>query len=126
MVNITFNGESQEIASIEEFGLALDRFDQHSEFELWVSIPKGPSMCMLRNGPFAWLGYLWIDDDADFSFSSRGDLTKTGDISYRLSNGQVDRYPLSWCVDNDRCYQALAYFFVNGGAKPNWIIWQES
>jgi hypothetical protein len=65
-------------------------------------------------------------DDADFSFSSRGDLTKTGEISYTLSNGQVDRYPLSLCVENERCYQALTYFFVNGGAKPNWITWKES
>ena len=126
MVNITFNGVSQEIASIEEFGLALDRFDQHSEFELWVSIPAGPSMCMLRNGLFSWLMYLWIDDDADFSCSSRGDLTQTGDVAYTLSNGQVDRYPLSWCIGNDHCYQALTYFVVNAGAMPNWISWQES
>ncbi len=124
MVNITFNGEPQAIASIEEFGFALDRFDQHAKFELWASIPDGPSMCMLRNGPHAWLMYLRFDGDA--GFVSQGDLTQTGDISYRLSNGQVDQYPLSWCVENDRCYQALAYFFVNGGAKPNWITWQDS
>jgi hypothetical protein len=124
MVDITFNGKSHAITSIEEFGGALDQFNRDSKFELWAYVPDGPSMCMLRNGPHAWLMYLRFEGDA--GFVSRGDLSKTGDISYTLSNGQVDQYPLSWCIELERCYQALAYFFVNAGAQPDWIARQES
>jgi hypothetical protein len=123
MVNITFNGEPVPITTVEELGASLDRFDKESQFELWVSVPDGPSMSMLRNGSCAWLMYLRFNGDA--GFVSRGDVAKTGDASYTLSNGQVDEYPLSWCIDLEQCYRAISYFFVNEGAQPSWIAWQE-
>ena len=123
MVKITFNGESVPIATVEELGASLDRFDKESRFELWASVPNGPSMSMLRNGSYAWLMYLRFNGDA--GFVSQGDVAKAGDTSYTLGNGQVDKYPLSWCIDLELCYQAIAYFFVNEGARPAWIAWQE-
>jgi hypothetical protein len=78
---------------------------------------------MLRNGANAWLMYLRFNGDS--GFVSKGDATKTGDESYTLSNGQVDKYPLSWCIDLEQCYKAIAYFFVNEGAQPVFIAWQE-
>jgi len=38
-----------------------------------------------------------------------------------MSNGQVDVYPLSWCIDVKQCYKAVAYFCVNEGAKPDGV-----
>ena len=81
-------------------------------------------MAMLRNEDHAWLMYLRFSGDA--GFVSQGDLTKTGKTSYALANGEVGEYPLAWCIDLERCYQAAMYFFVNNGSKPEWIAWHES
>ena len=124
MISVTFNGEQQDVSSIEQFGVALDRFDGTSEFELWLSSSEGQSICMLRNGPRAWLMYL-RDGDGDRGFTSQGDADCIGVTSYKLSNGQVDEYPLSWCIDIEECYKALAYFFVNEGDRPIWLSWSE-
>ena len=124
MIEVTINGDRQRISSIEELDAALVRYEQYPRFELWVSVPNGPSMSMLRSEMHAWLMYLRFAGDA--GFVSQGDPAKTGEAYYTLSNGQVDEYPLSWCIDLERCYQAIMYFFVNEGAKPEWITWQES
>ena len=124
MIEITINGDQQQVASIEQLEAALVRTEQHSQFELWVLVQNGPRMAMLRNGMHAWLMYLRFNGDA--GFVSQGDPTKTGATSYTLSNGQTDEYPLSWSIDLERCYRAIMYFFVNEGAKPEWITWQSS
>lgn len=124
MLSVTFNGESHPVKSIEEFGAALDHFNDSKQFEMWVSLEDGPSMCMLRNGDNSWLMYLRFAGER--GFVSRGNPNATGSASYVLSNDQVDEYPLSWCIDVEQCYKALAYFFVNKGAMPNWVSWRAS
>jgi len=124
MVAITFNDQPESIASIEEFGIALDRFDRTPKFELWLSIEGGPSVCMLRNGKHAWLMYLRFEGDS--GFVSRGESSAQGGVSYKLANGQIDEYPLAWCIDVEQCYKVLAYFFVNEGAQPDWVSWHAS
>ena len=124
MIELTINSGQQLIGSLEELDAALVLSEQLPRFELWVSVPNGPSMAMLRSEMHAWLMYLRFSGDA--GFVSQGDPAATGETSYTLSNGQVDEYPLSWCIDLERCYQAIMYFFVNEGAKPEWITWQES
>jgi len=121
-MRITFNGEDQAIASIEELGFALDRFDAESSFEMWIATDDGPSMTMLRNGDHAWPMYLRFNGDS--GFVTRGDQGREGVGAFELSNGQIDEYPLSWCVDLERCYKAIAYFFVNDGAQYSFIEWQ--
>ena len=124
MIVVTFNGKQQEVSSIEQFGVALDRFDQVGEFEVWLSASQGQAICMLRNGSNAWLMYLRHDGDTEFTSSA--ETSRTGVASYTLSNGQVDEYPLSWCIEVEQCYIALAYFFVNEGGKPEWVSWHEN
>jgi hypothetical protein len=124
MIEVTINSEPVEIASIEELDAALVRSEQQPYAEIWISLPNGPRMAMLRTEDHAWLMYLRFNGDA--GFVSQGDLTKAGTASYTLANGQVDEYPLSWCIDLQRCYQALMYFFVNSGAQPDWVTWQKS
>ena len=125
MVTVTFNDQEQDIRSIEQFGVALDKFARIKEFELWLASPQGQSICMLRNGPNALLMYL-RHKDGDSGFTSRGDAQSSGLAPYTLGNGQVDEYPLSWCINVEQCYKALAYFFVNNGSKPEWVSWQEA
>ena len=57
---------------------------------------------------------------------SFGNPNQAGVSAYTLGNGQVDEYPLSWCIDVEQCYKAIAYFFMNEGAKPEWVAWNES
>jgi len=63
---------------------------------------------------------------ARFHRYQRANPNATGSASYVLSNDQVDEYPLSWCIDIEQCYKAMAYFFVNNGAMPSWVSWHES
>jgi hypothetical protein len=124
MVTVTFNDQTQSIASVEELGGLLDQFNKTDQFELWLSVENGPSICMLRNGENSWLMYLRFSGDS--GFVSQAKESKPGSASYLLSNGQVDEYPLAWCINVEQCYKALAYFFVNEGARPDWVSWHES
>src|SRR5262249_52772419 len=109
--------------SIEELLCgALDRFDLESSFELWVATEDGPSIVMLRNQDNAWLMYLRFTGDS--GFVTKGDQNRQGVSTYKLSNGQIDEYPLSWCIDLEQCYKAIAYFIVNDGARYDFVDWQ--
>ena len=115
MIELTFNGRGLDAAAEQAFDASLDTAMAEPTFELWVSVPDGPAMCMLRNGADAWLMYLrW---PADAGFSSMG-IERSGAASYALSNGQVDEFPLSWCVDVQSCFDALRSFHRHHGATP--------
>ena len=120
-VRLELNGRGLDTRSVARMGEALNEADAQAIFELVASIPDGPSMLMLRNGADAWLMYLREPGDA--GFRSSGDPDRAGVASCILSNRQEDEYPLACCVDIDKCYQAIAYFCVNEGAKPPWVDW---
>jgi hypothetical protein len=121
MTKISFNGNSKQCETTEALGVLLDEFNHEATFELWIEIAGGPFMGMLRNGENAFLMYLRFAGDA--GVPSRAAVPRPGTATFRLSNGQIDEYPLSWCLEVDQCYQAIAYFFVNEGTKPDWIHW---
>ena len=123
MVQINFNNKPQIIATIQDLGEAMDRYDQEDQFEVWANVQDGPSMCMLRSGDDAFLMYL--RENGDSGFTSRGNPDQFGNATYRLSNGQLDEYPKSWSIGVEQCYKAISYFFVNDGSKPDWIRWHE-
>lgn len=123
MIELLLDGRALEAATIEQLGQQLDVIDAHARFELWISVPFGPALCMLRNGEHAWLMYL--RENGDHGFRSSGDPDRAGHADYRLSNGQVDEYPLSYCIDVEDCYKAVGYFHVNDGARAPWIRWVE-
>jgi hypothetical protein len=123
-MKVTFNGAEQLFGSVEALGHALDRFDLEPQFELWISVGDGPSMAMLRNSEHAWLMYLRFNGDS--GFVSRGTQSNPGTCRYTLSNGEVGEYPIAWCIDIEQCYKAIAYFFVNEGAQPQFVSWQQS
>jgi hypothetical protein len=70
---------------------------------------------MLRNGEFAWLMYLRFEGDSGF--------VSQGVASFELSNGQIDEYPRAWCIDIEKRYKALVFFYVNEGAQPDCVSW---
>ena len=121
MIELTLNGRSLDASSLEQLGVQLDLIDEHAQFELWISRPFGPSLCMLRHGENAWLMHLRSPGDS--GSRSSGHPQRPGSARYTLSNGQVDDHPLSFCIDVEQCYKAIAYFYVNDGARPAWINW---
>jgi hypothetical protein len=86
VVAVSFNGRTEYVGSVESLGQSLDRYDRVLLFELWVSVPDGPSLCMLRSGSNAWLMYL--QHAGDSGFNSVGERRRTGVHKYLLSNGQ--------------------------------------
>lgn len=125
MIEVSFNGQPRAIATAEALRLALDNeFGAVPRCELWLGVPEGPSLCMLRSGTHAWLMYLRYP--GDHGFASEGDATRGGTAAYTLSNGQVDEYPLSWCIDLPQCHAALADFFAHPDRRPDGIVWRES
>lgn len=81
-------------------------------------------MCLLANASDCWLMYLREAGDA--GLSSRGDPTRPGNVEFQLTNGQVDQYPLAWCLPRTRCYAAVLRFFLEGGCRlPDGIAWHE-
>lgn len=119
-MEIEFNGIDVPIDSLEQLGVVLKNFDRTTEFELWISAGSFPSMCMLRNGEHAWLMYMRSEDD---SVHSIGEYGGNESCRFSLSNGQLDEYPLSWCIDVEQCYKVITYFYVNEGAIPAWVKW---
>ncbi|WP_247661421.1 Imm1 family immunity protein [Ideonella alba] len=79
---------------------------------------------MLRNSGNAWLMYLRHAGDS--GFVSFGEAGRAGTEKYLLSHGQEDEYPLAWCIELEQCYKAIAYFYVNEGAMPDWVQWHEA
>ena len=123
MIAFEFNGEKLQPGSTEDLGCLLDRFDESPIFELWAKAPSGASLCMLRNRDSAWLMYL--RQEGDSGFTSRAPIERVGTAEFCLNNGQRDEYPLSWCIEVEQCYKAMAYFVENAGEKPEWIAWHE-
>jgi hypothetical protein len=113
-MELQFNGTAIPITSLEQLGTVFDECDLASEFELWVSVDRFPSMCMLRNGNHAWLMHVRGEDKSAHSI---GKYEGNDVCCFRLANGQLDEYPLSWCIDIEQCYKAIAYFYVNHGAR---------
>ena len=121
-MKVTFNGNERVVDSISELGTLLDDADREAQFEFWISTADGPAMAMLRNGDHGWLMYQRFNGDS--GFVTKGDQDIQGYCTYKLSNGQIDEYPLSWCVDLEQGYKAIAYFFVNDGARYDFLAWQ--
>lgn len=119
-MKMQFNSGTVTITSLEQLGAALDEYDLISEFELWMSAEPFPSMGMFRNGKHAWLMHMTSEGD---SAHSVGTHVGDGVCNFRLANGQVDEYPLSWCIEVEQCYKAISYFYVNQGTAPAWINW---
>lgn len=121
---VTFNGRPVSMRSVKELEMALDQFDRTPVFELVCSSEgDGPVLFMLRNSQWAWL--LYMTEPGDAGLHSEGDASLSGTTSYILSNGQVDEYPLAWCIPVSDCYKAVTYFYAHEGARPA-VNWRES
>ena len=120
-VEFLLNDEDLGVYTIERLGAALDEAFDCQSFQLNVSVARGPILSMLRNGDAAWLMYL--HEPGDSGLRSSGDASRSGTAQFTLDNGQVDEYPLAWCLDVDQALRVVSYFCVNDGERPDWVDW---
>jgi hypothetical protein len=123
-MEVLINNKSTDCSSLAEFSQLLDRIDSLPNAEVWLFSPNGPSICLLKAESHTFLMYL--RREGDHGFTSVGDGSREGKFQVRLANGQVDEYPLAWCLGPEFAYKGLAYFFVNAGEKSPYIQWRES
>ena len=122
-IALMLDDEVMDSPTVERRLDALARARARDSFELWAAMSGGPSISMLRNGEHAWLMYL--REPGDSGFWSVGDPTRAGVVAFRLSNGQVDEYPLAWCIAVERGFEAVEAFCAWAGAMPAGVAWAE-
>jgi len=110
------------IHTAAELDAAFDEGRPHY-LDLRVHAKDGAVMYALVSGEAGWLMYLRMNGDAGFS-SRNADYGGSPDavIQYRLDNGQVDEYPVSWAVPVEEVKKAMQHFLRTGAPAP-WIAW---
>jgi len=118
------NDKEIEIGSELEFSEYLDQIDSTENVEAWIMSSSESSLCLLKKQDYTFLMYLRFPTDSGFVSDSQSNNSNS--VEFIMANGQVDEYPLSWCIDKEWAYKALAYFYVNSGEQSPHIKWQES
>lgn len=93
--------------------------------EIWIDGNDDSHLCALINGNMGYLMYLPDEDGRSFSSRNpdyKGDNNKLLDFS--LENGQLDYYPLSWCLPLSTIEKALIYF-KESKKCPSFIKWHD-
>lgn len=85
MIELLLNGGQVAATTDEQLASALALAASMPQFELWASVPDGPTLCMLRNAEHAWLMYL--HEPGDGGFHSCGNEHRAGNAYFRLDNG---------------------------------------
>lgn len=120
-MKLCLNDQEWNITTHEELCDRITDATKLREHELWIMCDTGQALCMLKNGTHAFLMYLKNDEHAGLVSKGNDDTKQL--IEYRLSNGQVDEYPASWCIPAKVCYQVVIDFCLHNGARPDWIGW---
>jgi len=127
---LSINNDTFVVSSRDELRGYLAQARQPEFLELWLAQDDDDNdhgaMSLLANGDRAWLMHL-RHHDGDAGFSSRNptyDGPPDATAQFRLSNGQLDTYPLAWTISRERALQAIGHFFETGERAP-WIAWHE-
>ena len=123
-MNAFINNQELHLGSIEDLGLFLERIDTFEQVEVWINLQNGPSICLLKSFNYTFLMYMEPQDQKSLVSHSKSHVQ--GNINFVLANGQIDTFPLVWCIDKEFAYKGLAYFFVNYGEKSPHINWVEA
>jgi hypothetical protein len=98
---------------------------KHRYEERWERSASGAALCALLHDDRGWLMHL--PDPGAAGASSRDsdyDGPRDAMLDFRLSNGQVDSYPVAWTLPRETIERALAYF-RRTGERPPFITWHE-
>ena len=116
------------ITTVGELRQELTRVHQQQWSEVWLDAgEEGPALAMVVNGVHAWLMYL-RNHHGDPGLSSRNpSYTGPAEVTleFRLSNGQMDEYPVAWTLPLEEACAACEYFVLSQGCQPPAIIWHD-
>ncbi len=128
---LVINDDTSYVSNLGDLREHLARARQSEFLELWLTqdddddVDRG-AMKLLASGKHAWLMHL-RHHDGDSGFSSLNpayDGSPNATVPFRLSNGQLDIYPLAWMISRERALQAIEHFLLTGDRAP-WITWHE-
>ena len=117
------NNNTHNINSTYELSHLLDYIDNLQYAEVWFDHNESPSICLLKSNDNTFLMYLENSDDE--GVVTKGSNNFEQSIDYKLTNGQIDQYPQSWCIEKELAYKGLAYFYENEGAKSPYLNWHK-
>ena len=101
----------------------MGRMSQYDQ--IVAEADDGQILYALINGDLGWLMYLRESGDAGFSSRNPNyDSPSDAVLDYRLSNGQVDEYPLSWALPVQEIQRAPDYF-RREQKPPMFITWHK-
>ncbi len=123
-ISVTFNNTDYSIGSLEQLSIALARFNQHPDFELWLNKREGPALGMLRNREHAFL--LYVPELGHHGYLSCGAASSETYIVFTFADGYVGPFSIKRCIPIEQCYEAVKYFFGNDGARPDGVSWEDS
>jgi Immunity protein Imm1 len=123
-----FNGRTILITTMEDLRQQLRRIREQQFSEVWLDFgDEGPTLTMLVNGAHAWLMYL-RDQNGASGFSSRNPYNTNSTetmMQFRLSNGQMDEYPVEWTISLEDAFVACEYFLLRQGERSPDIVWHD-
>lgn len=104
----------------------MDIWENEQYKEIWVYLEETAMMALI-NGNYGWLMY--INEEGDSGLSSRNpNYAGTDDdgktIDFMLSNGQLDKYPLSYVLPKEQVIKAIDYF-EKYHELPQFIVWHD-
>ena len=120
-MKLHLNKIESQIETVEELSEIFEYIDSTDNVEAWIVSTEESSICMLKNVNDVFLMYLRYPGDVGFVSGSQS--VESEMTEFLMANGQADEYPLSWCIDKEMAYKALAYFFVNSGDQSPHIAW---
>ena len=122
-VNVSLPGEGETASEVTRLERELSALPSDAIAEIWVDHDRFPALCVLVNGENTFLTFFRYDGDAGF-YSLNPEHTGQGDvmIEYELSNGQVDKYPLSSSYPASKVKEALIHF-ARTKRVPSWLEW---
>lgn len=109
----------------------MDIWEDGQYKEIWIYSNETENderaMMALIHGDWGWLMYLREEGDSGFS-SRNPDYAGSDDdgetMEFKLSNGQLDRYPLSYVISAEQVMKALDYFEKHH-ELPEFITWHD-
>ena len=120
---VTVNGQVTAIESTKHLDAVLAAGVDAMQ-EVWLTSPRGASLCMLRSGDHALLIFLRAPGDTGFTSRSETPVVGAPAVRFRLANGQVDEYPSAWTVRTARAVEALELFLRTEERAP-FIVWHD-
>lgn len=123
-MNLLINGNSKIINSIEEYKSFYAQYENEKYLEINISTENNKSIIALLNENYLIAVFLRFDGDSGF-YTINEENNSEELISFKLSNGQIDEYPLNYLIDRKKIDDIINYFIIKEDMTDT-IKWQPS